>query len=187
MNLEQPRIRIASIGAVPPDLMALLERRLSEIFGVGIGRHEITFEPRIALDPERNQYDSTKLLEALYAELPNGDAKTVGVTNVDLFVPVFTFVFGEAQLHGRAAVASMFRLHNSFYGFPDDHELMAERMVKEVVHELGHTFGLIHCANPNCVMHASPGVEEVDVKGADFCRTCRGALERSGSDVPVKG
>jgi predicted Zn-dependent protease len=50
---------------------------------------------------------------------------------------------------------------------------LRDRLVKEAVHELGHTFGLRHCADWRCVMSSSYGVERLDVKGADFCPRCR--------------
>ncbi|MEE9271047.1 MAG: hypothetical protein V3V49_12390 [Candidatus Krumholzibacteria bacterium] len=101
--------------------------------------------------------------------------------DADLFIPVLTFVFGEAQLNGRAAVASMYRLRDSFYGLPDDRNRLIERLQKEAVHELGHVFNLAHCNNYSCVMHASNGVEEVDLKKVTFCRGCRNDLADSAA------
>jgi len=92
---------------------------------------------------------------------------------VDLFVPVLTYVFGEAQLDGKAAVVSTFRLREEFFGLDADPKLERTRLLKEAIHELGHTFGLIHCRNYDCVMHSSTSVEEVDLKPTDFCEDCR--------------
>jgi archaemetzincin len=94
------------------------------------------------------------------------------VTSVDLYVPVLTFVFGEAQLSGSCAVVSLHRLREEFYGLPAREELMRERLVKEAVHELGHTFGLRRCDDWRCVMTSSHAVERLDVKGAEFCFLC---------------
>jgi archaemetzincin len=40
------------------------------------------------------------------------------------------------------------------------------------VHELGHTFGLIHCDQARCVMTRSVNVLDVDAKTASFCEDC---------------
>jgi archaemetzincin len=169
----RPEICVAVIGSVSSTIIGTLENRIADVFGSDVYRHYPAFDLDVALDPTRKQYDSTRLLQALHAELPDGASKLVGITDVDLFVPIFTFVFGEAQLNGRVALASTFRLRNSFYGLPEDDTLLADRLVKEAVHELGHTFGLIHCSNPTCVMHVSPDVDEVDVKDAALCGQCR--------------
>jgi archaemetzincin len=50
------------------------------------------------------------------------------------------------------------------------------RVVKEAVHELGHTWGLGHCDSPTCVMHHSESVEDADAKNEGFCRTCGGRI-----------
>ena len=63
-------------------------------------------------------------------------AKILGVTDLDLFIPVFTFVFGEAQLGGCAALISTRRLRQEFYGLPPDTGLLFTRAEKEAVHEL---------------------------------------------------
>jgi len=135
---------------------------------------ELDLESCYALD--RNQYHATLLLASLLRHLPNPSAKILGVTPVDLFVPVLTFVFGQSQLDGPGAIVSTYRLHNEFYGLRPNEGLLVERAIKEAVHELGHAFGLLHCSNYQCVMHASTHVEEVDIKQSAFCDACRPVL-----------
>jgi predicted Zn-dependent protease len=100
----------------------------------------------------------------------------VGVTDVDLYIPILSFVFGEAQLGGHTAVVSYHRLHQQFYGLPRDDSLLRERLVKEAIHEAGHTLGLTHCDDYDCVMAASHAVEWLDLKGARFCAACLSSL-----------
>ena len=76
---------------------------------------------------------------------------------MDLYIPVLTFVFGEAQLSDGGAVVSAHRLRQEFYGMPTDPELLHERLLKESLHELGHTYGLRHCPDYTCVMSSSNG------------------------------
>jgi archaemetzincin len=128
--------------------------------------------------PERRQHHATLLLATLLRHLPASDAKIVGVTSEDLFIPVLTFVFGQSQLDGPAAVVSTHRLHNEFYGLPPDETLLLTRTVKEVLHELGHAYGLVHCRDQLCVMRASTYVEEVDLKDARFCEACTATIRR---------
>lgn len=131
--------------------------------------------------PARGQYNATLILAGLLRSHSESGAKVVGVTRVDLFIPVLTFVFGQAQLDGPAALVSTYRLRNEFYGLPRDRDRLADRAIKEVVHESGHAFGLVHCGDYNCVMHASTYVEDVDLKSASFCPVCQSRLEESGA------
>jgi archaemetzincin len=128
-------------------------------------------------DPVRNQYNSTWILSQILTLVPQEDCKILGVTSLDLYVPVLTFVFGEAQLDGRAALVSSFRLRDELYGLPKNPEKLKERLIKEAIHELGHTFGLIHCREPNCVMFTSTYAEEIDFKSKDFCSACSALLK----------
>lgn len=129
-------------------------------------------DPRIAFHAERGQYHSTVILEKL---LHNGRIN-LGVTEVDLFIPILTFVFGEAQLGGSAAVVSYHRLQQEFYGLPADRRLLIERAQKEAIHEVGHACGLTHCEDYECVMAASHAVEWLDIKSANLCAQCRSRL-----------
>lgn len=138
-----------------------------------------TFDLGVAHDAARQQYYSTAILQQMERAV-DPDARVLGVTGCDLYVPVLTFVFGEAQLDGNCAVVSTARLKEEFYGLPRREDLLRERLVKEAAHELGHTFGLRHCADWRCVMSSSHGVERLDVKGADFCKACRKPLVQNG-------
>jgi archaemetzincin len=129
-----------------------------------------------AFNVSRNQYSSTSILSALLEKFDSFEGKVLGVTEGDLFVPVLTYVFGEAQLEGKTAVVSSHRLHEEFYGLQADENTFKSRLLKEAIHELGHTFGLIHCNNYLCVMHSSTGVEEIDVKTEKLCEDCRRKL-----------
>ena len=160
---------------VGADLLAELAGELAPVFRMACQVRPERLEVAFARDRLRNQYYSTAILQAMQRFVEPG-ARLLAVTSVDLYVPVLTFVFGEAQLSGACAVVSLHRLREEFYGLPARHELLRERLVKEAVHELGHTFGLRHCDDWRCVMTSSHAVERLDVKGAGFCAPCRRAL-----------
>ena len=134
--------------------------------------------PSIPVPPEsfearRNQYYSTKICKEMLGDVPQDALKLLGVTDEDLCIPILTYVFGEAQVGGTAAVVSLARLRQEHYGLAPDRPLLLERLRKESLHELGHTFGLIHCPLRDCVMYLSNTVVDVDTRGGDFCRGCR--------------
>ncbi|MCX6627338.1 MAG: archaemetzincin family Zn-dependent metalloprotease [Candidatus Solibacter sp.] len=168
-------------GPLEPGLVVLehLAATLARTFRTPCRIRPETFDVSFALDVGRRQYYSTAILQRL-ERASDPDARILGVTACDLYVPVLTFVFGEAQLDGNCAVVSTARLQEEFYGMPRREELHRERLVKEAAHELGHTFGLRHCADWRCVMSSSHGVERLDVKGADFCAKCAKAVLSDG-------
>ncbi len=149
---------------------------VEEAFGRRVESLRIDLDLDTYFAPERQQYHATLILARLLRDLPEGGSHIVGVASVDLYIPVLTFVFGQSQLGGPGAVMSTYRLHNEYYGLPSDEGLLFDRTVKEVVHELGHAFGLVHCPDYQCVMSASTYVEDVDLKQADLCQDCRGQL-----------
>lgn len=123
-------------------------------------------------DPARRQYDGNKLLKEIDVRFASDSSKTLGLFNVDLFIPILTYIFGQAFLNGRSGIASLYRLGNERYGIKMDERIFIERFRKEIIHELGHTFGLIHCHNPICVMRSSTYVEDIDQKKHNLCDNC---------------
>jgi archaemetzincin len=77
---------------------------------------------------------------------------------------------------GPCAVISAHRLRQEFYGLPPDRELFRQRVIKEAVHELGHTLNLTHCEDYRCVMASSHAVEWIDLKETTLCAPCRAAI-----------
>ena len=98
--------------------------------------------------------------------------RLLGVTDRDLYIPILTFVFGEAQMGGSSAIVSYHRLRQEFYGLPPDLDLLANRLLIESVHELGHTLRLTHCDDFRCAMASSHAVEWIDIKDSGFCEDC---------------
>jgi archaemetzincin len=161
------------------DLVERLAAALARTFHTPCRIRPQTMDIAFALDERRGQHHSTAILQSLELAAEPG-ARLLAVTSADLYVPVLTFVFGEAQLEGNCAIVSTARLHEEFYGLPPREDLLRERLLKESVHELGHTFGLRHCGDWSCVMASSHAVEVLDVKGAEFCASCRKPVAGSG-------
>ncbi len=156
------------------DLMEHVHRHLGAAFGRPVLDWQAPERPRHAFDPRRRQHASGAILRWLVETGPK-DGKVLGVTDRDLFIPILTYVFGEAQLGGKAAVVSTARLTEDVELF--GRRLLVERLAKEAVHEVGHAFGLVHCGTVECVMSRSPAVREVDEKRPELCGECRARLQ----------
>ena len=137
-------------------------------------------EERIDINPfynsNRVQYNAANIIDS---QEIRQDKKYLIIAIHDLFIPIFTFVFGLAKLNGNVAVISTHRLNNRYYGLPENEDLLTERIIKEAVHEIGHLFGLRHCIQYNCVMVNSTSAEEIDVKNTDFCPSCLNILQNN--------
>jgi archaemetzincin len=159
------------------EALALAGERVAAEFQVPVremGLPSIDF----AYDGGRNQYASIPVLEFLGRLCPDDALKLIAFTGRDLFIPVLTFVYGHAQLGGRVAAVSLARLHQEFYGLEPNREVFLERTAKEALHETGHTFGLVHCADRTCAMALGTNIRHIDFKRAAFCAACTAQLRR---------
>jgi len=175
-----PTVQIVRVGAVASEAVAAIAAAVEESLGCGVEHDANLLDPSRTYDPSRGQYNSTELLRRLDARRTADADKILGITEADLFIPILTYVFGEALLDRPPAIISLRRLYPQFYGLPKDPALLLSRAKTEALHEIGHTFGLIHCPQYDCIMHASRVADEIDLKGPDFCSDCSASLPGSG-------
>ena len=100
------------------------------------------------------------------------DWRLLAITDVDLYIPILQYVFGEAQLGGPCALVSSHRLRQEFYGLSGDEDVLIQRLLKECIHELGHTLGLRHCEDYGCAMASAHAVEWIDLREQFLCDVC---------------
>ncbi len=169
-------IIVSPIGEIDPELCELIGEETRRSFGFPTRMLPLLEGVDFAYDVERRQYHSTKILEKLAEAAPPEAIKIIGIATVDLFIPILTHVYGEAQLGGKACIISTYRLReNPHPGKP--RASLEERAAKEVIHELGHTFKLKHCPEHTCIMHYCRSISDVDRKTSGFCRHCRVMME----------
>jgi len=157
--------KVIPVGNISEEILMSLAETLTEKFKSRFIVAERIPLPDSAFDKRRNQYDASIILDLLH-NVKTG-WKLIGVTDKDLYSDDMNFIFGQAHLDEKFCLISTARLHAS------SDELFLKRIVKEAVHEIGHTMGLRHCPNPACVMHFSNTLNDTDKKEADYCEICR--------------
>lgn len=168
-------IIISPIGEINQEICDLIEKKVQSVFGYHTMTQPILSDISFAYDENRKQYHSTAVLQKLSDHAPENCLKIIGITNLDLFIPILTHVYGEAQLGGKACMISTYRLQDGIEqdGIEiDSYSKIQNRIVKEAIHELGHTFSLRHCDNSSCIMHYCRGIQDVDMKSDKLCRYC---------------
>jgi archaemetzincin len=163
-------IIVSPVGKIAPWITRTVVQKMEDFFGFKTKELSLLADISFAFDPDRNQYHSTLILEELAARCPGDGLKVLAVTKEDLFIPILTHVYGEAQLGGTACIISISRLisGNDMGGV----DRGAGRIVKEAIHELGHCFDLRHCEDDTCIMHYCRKLADVDKKSNRFCRYC---------------
>jgi archaemetzincin len=176
---DQPMgIILVAVGEIDRNVMDWLKKDLTKVFNKQVFAGKEMPEPDYAYSHKRKQYLSTAILSAIMEQKEyTSYEKILGIVDHDLFVPELNFVFGQAS--PKAAVISLIRLRQTFYHLPEDQNLFHQRVLTEAVHELGHTYGLGHCANPRCVMFFSNSLSDTDRKGSEFCPSCKDKLHLS--------
>jgi archaemetzincin len=169
---------LVAVGNVPAGPMEWAESAAAEWFPYPVRRLPGLPVPADAYDAGRKQVQSVDIMKALVRAAPKDTMRLLGITEADLSIPVLSFLFGQAQFDGPVAVVSLCRLRQEFYGLPGEDTLLKERLSKEILHELGHTFGLTHCGDERCAMSLSTHIGLVDAKSERFCGRCGAHLAR---------
>jgi archaemetzincin len=179
-------IDLIAIGYVEENILLAVNAALWDTFGFEVRRVADMAIQDSAFDNQRRQYNSELILRTLYDTRPAQSLRILGITGGDLFIPMLSFVFGQAQLNGPVAIISFARLYQEFYHLPGNELLTLKRIIKEAIHEVGHTFGLTHCMNTACPMSLSTSITHLDSKGAELCDSCRIVLREHLNSIDIQ-
>ena len=169
-------ILILPIGNAEQGVIRSISDALSMTFHLKVATGKGMNIPENSYNSRRRQYHATTILKVMLAEKQGEFDLMLGVTDADLYVPELNFVFGEADVFSGAALISLARLRQEFYGLPADRRLFHERTTKEAIHEISHACGLDHCPDRKCIMYFSNTISDTDRKGPGFCRACQETL-----------
>jgi len=169
MNL----VRLLPVGDVESSLLQHLCTQIPRVLPVRCEIFPGKLDPTPSYHAERQQHHSSEIIERMQPLVSPQDWRVLAVTGADLYIPILKYVFGEAEMGGRCALVSFHRLHQEFYGLDRDDDLLALRLLKEAVHELGHTLDLNHCQDYRCAMASAHAVEWIDLRELTLCESCQ--------------
>ncbi len=171
-------VGLVRMGAVGEAVLKIVAANLQMILRVPVDILPARQAPEFAYNVTRKQYHAALILKKL-AESRRPHPRILALVSVDLFIPVLTHVFGEAQMGGRAAVVSLHRLRQKEEGSRVSLDTFYERAVKVALHEVAHTFDLVHCNQLECIMRFSSGLDDLDELPLFFCEYCEAFLEEA--------
>jgi archaemetzincin len=171
-------VGVVRLGTVGEAVLNIVAANIQEILHVPVDILPARQPPEFAYSDRRKQYHAALNLKKL-AESRRPHPRILALVSVDLFIPVLTHVFGEAQMGGRAAVVSLHRLRQKEEGSRVSLDTFYERAVKVAIHEVAHTFDLVHCSKAECIMRFSSGLLDLDALPLFFCEYCEAFLEEA--------
>jgi len=172
LTSKKKSVGVIPVGDVPESTLQIIADNITGRFKLTTQILPPLEQPEYAFDERRLQYNAGIIIEAMEAMQFGNHDKVIGVLNNDLFIPIFTHVFGEARQGGKCGLVSLFRLMKNSDGSTPPKSLVLERVAKVALHELGHLLDLLHCEHKKCLMHFSGGVDEVDNMSLELCEYC---------------
>ena len=181
-------IYLQKVGNISQDILNKLKRNIEQTLSkfdilLKINPVDIKLQ-NTEFNSRRVQYKAAKILKNLNKMSQDIDTfRALGVIDEDIYTKNFNYIFGSASMNSGVALISLTRLRERFYTDRgsvhrpvESEEVLDERILKEAIHELGHTFGLPHCKN-NCFMQFSNSLVDTDNKPKEFCESCFSNLE----------
>jgi archaemetzincin len=180
-------LRIVPVSNVPQGILDKVRNDLEANLNIKCRIMPKLSIPEDAFNRWRKQYNAETILNMLSeksaVKFIDKNIPTLLITDVDLYYGGLNFVFGLEYPAKSSAIVSITRLRPEFYDERANLNLLGERTVKEVIHEIGHYLGLGHCHNTWCVMCFSPSVNDIDIKQKYFCENCRIKLMTRGINI----
>ncbi len=170
------RIGVVPLGEVPALVLKVIAANITAFYRCPADVLPEQTLPASAFDDRRLQYDAGIIMQALGTWAFADCSKVVGVMSRDIFIPIFNYAYGYAVQGGDLAVVSLFRLNRNADGSMPPPSLFYERAAKIALHELGHLFSLFHCDVPDCIMHFSGAITDLDKIPFYLCPDCERRL-----------
>ena len=170
--VQDKNVLLVSLGDIPQESVEIAAQALSEKYNVVLSFEKAELPDSAFYEP-RSRHRAERLLEFLEESYPGYD-RVMGLTSQDISTTMGGKedwgIFGLARVGGKSAVVSTFRLNRN--GVATDK--FENRLYKVIVHEYGHTVGLLHCeASDVCPMqHANGKVNTVDDSIDALCEDC---------------
>ncbi len=172
MTQIKPRIAVLPMGEVPDIFPKSIAAHILGNFDLDSDILSPDKHPAYALDKRRLQYDAAVILKSLQSREFHDHSKVIGILDVDLFVPILTYVYGESMQGGKVALVSLFRLKMDKDSSIVSESVLLERAAKVALHESGHLFDLHHCTDQKCLMGFSGSLDDLDQRTMYYCRYC---------------
>lgn len=171
-----PTVGLIEMGRLGEVAVRVVAANLQTLLDLPVEILDPAVMPQQCFLTRRQQYDAGLIVKHL-AQLPlSSHLRILGLTVFDLCLPILTYVYGEAEVGGRAAVISNFRLRQNEDGSTTAPEIYFERLAKVAVHEVAHTLALHHCDGAKCLMHFAARLKHLDQIPLLFCDHCEFAL-----------
>jgi archaemetzincin len=174
-----PSLCLVEMGRFLDLAVRVVAANLQALIGIRVDILDPLEVPREAFRERRGQYDAGFVLKHLSESSFPRCLRVLALTTADLCSPILTYVYGEAELGGRLAIVSNYRLRHDGDGSEAPKERYYERLVKVALHEVGHTFSLYHCDTPKCLMQFSPRIHDLDGLDVCFCERCEFVLHET--------
>jgi len=178
-------IHVIGFNNVSDWILKEVARLVSDAFSADVRITNTGSVPSEFIDVLRNQYRAEEVLNWVYSKWGKGDL-VLAIIEGDGYAGGLNFVFGIASPLLKIALVFTYRLKLWVKSGAVLRQVFIERLRKEVMHELGHVFGLGHCSNPFCVMFFSNSIFDTDRKTWRYCSRCANKLKSSGIQLNRK-
>lgn len=176
MRPDNYKTGVLPIGKIPDIILKIIAANVETHFHNTTEILKPEPVPSYAFDMKRSQYNAGGIIKKLNEEDEHSHDKIIAVCDVDIFIPILTHVFGEAEFGGKHCIASLFRLRQGGKA-PCPASIYYERAAKVAIHEAGHLFNLLHCENTTCLMHFAGNLKQLDTISLRFCPNCQAQLK----------
>ncbi len=123
----------------------------------------------------KGKMDSGKQLGILHSNKPDSVNTLIGITAENIAVKERTLSNGKKYKNW--SVLGLGSLQRGVCIISYKRSRTIERFTQTVIHEFGHTLGIPHCPNKDCIMQDADGDGDKLLKNPGFCKLCQAQVD----------